>query len=320
MNNYLFNNAVMEDVEIIWEIINKRIKWMNNNNIIQWNKTGYLDSYPKSYFEEKALTDQLYVMKEKNTMRILGAVVLLEQDNRWGPDGLNSYYIHNLVSDPEVAGTGEKIIHFCEMKAINNGKDKIRLDCQASNKKLNEYYQRLGFKYAGTVKEGSYLGNKLEKKLGFYFEEIDIKKHRDIVIKFRKDSFKVSFGNTSGFGEEEEYLRWLEEKKRKFPEGFVLVKEDGKYIGQLELTIREYEGNDIGYVNLYYLIPEMRGQGKGKELHHFAKQFFKNNNVSEYHLRVSPSNTTAIKFYREIGMEEVGPEVDGKVIRMKGYL
>jgi ribosomal protein S18 acetylase RimI-like enzyme len=71
---------------------------------------------------------------------------------------------------------------------------------------------------------------------------------------------------------------------------------------------------------LYYLIPEMRRQGKGKELHNYAKQFFEYNKVREYHLRVSPSNTTAIKFYRTIGMEEVGREVDGKVIWMKGYL
>jgi ribosomal protein S18 acetylase RimI-like enzyme len=152
------------------------------------------------------------------------------------------------------------------------------------------------------------------------FEEIDIKKHRDTVVEFRKDSFYVSFGDTTGFGEEEEYLRWLDEKIRNFPGGFVLVKEDGNYIGQLELTIRKYESNDIGYVNLYYLIPEMRRQGKGKELHNYAKQFFENNRVTEYHLRVSPSNTTAIKFYRTIGMEEVGREVDRKVIRMKGYL
>ena len=151
------------------------------------------------------------------------------------------------------------------------------------------------------------------------FKEIEIKKHRDKVIEFRKDSFKVSFGDTSEFAEEE-YLHWLDEKIKDLSKGFVLVEEDGKCIGQLELTIREFEGKEIGYVNLSYLIPEMRGKGKGKELHNYAKLFFDNNKVSEYHLRVAPSNTAAIKFYRKNGMEEVGPEVDGKVIRMKGYL
>lgn len=151
------------------------------------------------------------------------------------------------------------------------------------------------------------------------FKKIEIEKDREKVVKFRIDSFNVSFGNLSGF-DEEEYLSWLDEKIKEFPEGFVLVEEDGKYIGQLELTIREFEGKEIGYVNLYYLIPEMRGIGKGKELHNYAMQFFEKNQVKEYHLRVSPSNTGAIKFYRKNGMKEIGPEVDGKVIRMKGYL
>jgi len=151
------------------------------------------------------------------------------------------------------------------------------------------------------------------------FEKIDLVKHKDLVDKFRKDSFFVSFGEMSNF-DEEEYLLWLKEKAKEFPNGFVLVVEDNKYIGQLELTIREFEGEKIGYVNLFYLIPEMRGIGKGKELVHYAKRFFMDYEVSEYHLRVSPSNNQAGKFYQKIGMEEVGLEADEKVIRMKGRI
>jgi RimJ/RimL family protein N-acetyltransferase len=151
------------------------------------------------------------------------------------------------------------------------------------------------------------------------FKTIDIENHRKEAVKFRKDSFIVSFGDASGFGEEE-YIHWLKGKITDYPEGFVIVEEDGELIGQLELSIREYEGRNIGYVNLYYLIPGRRGNGKGKVLHNYAKKFFLKNNVNEYHLRVSSTNTSAIKFYRKIGMEEVGPEFDGKVIRMKGIL
>lgn len=151
------------------------------------------------------------------------------------------------------------------------------------------------------------------------FNGIDIERHQDQVVKFRKDSFKVSFGDNSNFNEEE-YLNWLKGKINDFSKGFVLVEEGGEYIGQLELSIREYEDRNIGYVHLYYLIPEIRGKGKGTELHNYGEKFFKNNKVSEYHLRVSPNNIAAIKFYKKIGMEEVGSEVEGKVIRMKGYL
>lgn len=153
----------------------------------------------------------------------------------------------------------------------------------------------------------------------FQFVNIDLdsEKHFKEITAFRRDSFIVSFGDDSGF-DKEDYFRLLKEKIANYPKGFVLVKEDDKYIGQLELSIREYEGEDIGYIHLYYLIREERGKGKGQQLHDYAKQFFKNNNINEFHLRVSPTNTSAINFYRKNGMNEIGPEMNGKVIRMKG--
>lgn len=160
-----------------------------------------------------------------------------------------------------------------------------------------------------------------EVKSILQFENIDLnsKEHREQLTKFRIDSFKVSFGAGLDF-DEEGYLHWLKEKIVDYPKGFVLVKENNKYVGQLELSIREYGGRYIGYVHLYYLISEERGKSKGRELHDYVRQFFINSNVNEFHLRVSPTNTSAIKFYRKIGMNEIGPEMNGKIIRMQGYV
>ncbi len=152
------------------------------------------------------------------------------------------------------------------------------------------------------------------------FKSIKPDIHRDEVIQFRKDSFAISFGDASGFGDEGKYLEWLEEKITDYPNGFVMVEQGNKLIGQLELSTKEYEGRNIGYVNLYYLVPESRGNGVGKELHRYALKFFENHGINEFHLRVSPTNTTALKFYQKLGMEEIGPELNGKVIRMKGFL
>ncbi len=153
-----------------------------------------------------------------------------------------------------------------------------------------------------------------------YFKSINIDIHQNEVVQFRKDSFAVSFGDVSGFGDEKQYLYWLEEKIKEYPEGFVMVEQDNKLIGQLELSIKKYEGKNIGYVNLYYLVPECRGKGIGKELHRYALKFFEIYNINEFHLRVSSTNTFALKFYQKLGMEEIGPELDGKVLRMKGVL
>lgn len=115
-------------------------------------------------------------------------------------------------------------------------------------------------------------------------------------------------------------MKWLQQQSEKNPKGLVLVVDNELPIGQLELTVKEYEGKEIGYVNLYYLIPEKRGMGLGSLLHDYAIRFFKNNHVREYHLRVSPTNNTAIAFYKKNGMKQIKTEMDGKMLRMSGYI
>lgn len=148
-------------------------------------------------------------------------------------------------------------------------------------------------------------------------QKIDIDKHRDVIISFRRDSFKVSFGTDQDF-DEDEYVRWVQDQSALFPDGFILLMEKGVPIGQLELTVKDYEDSKIGYVNLYYLIPERRGSGLGNKLHQYSLQFFRIHGVSEYHLRVSPSNHQALGFYRRNGMTVLKRELDGKVLRMMG--
>ena len=164
MNKYIFKKAINVDIDAVLELIQKRIKWMDKNNIYQWNKTNYLSCYPKEYFEELVSKGQLFAMKDEMTGSIFGAVALLEEDKRWN-DNLPSYYIHNLVSDTDIRGIGEAIINCCEKMAVNNHKNRIRLDCQAKNQKLNEYYQKLGFQYVEKIQDGNYIGNKREKRM-----------------------------------------------------------------------------------------------------------------------------------------------------------
>ncbi|SFS65977.1 GNAT family N-acetyltransferase [Paenibacillus sp. BC26] len=150
------------------------------------------------------------------------------------------------------------------------------------------------------------------------FEPIDVIQHRTFIIAFRRDSFIVSFGSDQDFGNEEEYIEWVSEKSKQFPGGLVVAMENEIPIGQLELTIKEVNDRKIGYVHLYYLVPEKRGIGLGKELHEYALRFFENNGIKEYQLLVSSTNRSALRFYHNNGMQEMGLEQDGKVIRMKG--
>lgn len=140
------------------------------------------------------------------------------------------------------------------------------------------------------------------------FRTIDIDKDRETIIAFRKDSYVVSFGTVDGFGDEDAYVKRIGERVARFPDGLVLIEEDGKMIGQIELQITTYEEQEIGYVNLFYLIPEYRSKGLGQYLIEYAEQFFRKYGVSEYHLRVEPTNKRAIRFYEKYGMTKLKEE------------
>ncbi|RRN70574.1 hypothetical protein EI200_13975 [Peribacillus simplex] len=72
------------------------------------------------------------------------------------------------------------------------------------------------------------------------------------------------------FGNEDEYLGWLEKQIDLFPEEFVLVIENRTPIGQLELTEREYEGNKIGYKFMVLNTKKTWRGGSRKKLHEYA--------------------------------------------------
>lgn len=149
------------------------------------------------------------------------------------------------------------------------------------------------------------------------FRTIDIEKDKDLLIKFRKDTHYISFGTLEGF-DEKSYIDRMIERVNKFPKGQLIIEDKGKPVGQIGLLIEEYNGIDIGYVNLYYLTPEYRNKGLGKELIRYTEEFFRRFNVYEYHLRVSPKNEKAIKFYRRSGMIKLKEE-KGKY-RMRKYI
>lgn len=153
------------------------------------------------------------------------------------------------------------------------------------------------------------------------FRTIDPILDREMIIAFRKDSYVVSFGHSSGFGDEDDYVTRISERVLRFPEGQVIVEEDGAAIGQLELQIVRYEGSEIGYANLFYLIAEYRGKGRGSKLISYAEKFFRKQGVKEYQLRVSLDNQRAISLYERLGMHKLQVErLQNSVWRMRKEL
>lgn len=146
-----------EEIYLVFEMIKKRVEWMEQNNIKQWSKAYYEEIYPLSYYEEECLADHVYGLIDNKTNIILASAVILKEDTRW-PDLENALYVHNLVTRNGYTGIGKIFIKKLEELAKSNGVNYLRLDCSIYNDKLNKYYDNLGFIKCGTCVEGDYQG------------------------------------------------------------------------------------------------------------------------------------------------------------------
>lgn len=164
--DYEFKQGEMKDLPQVYDIIDERIHWMDEVGIEQWNVTDYWVCYPKSYYEKAVSNGNLYVLKRKDTGLVVSVAVLYEKDDRWASQqGPAAYYVHHLATKIGEKGAGEVMIAFCEKLAADNKKEYLRLDCAIDNPKINTYYDRLQYEYAGTCVDGKYTGNLREKKI-----------------------------------------------------------------------------------------------------------------------------------------------------------
>lgn len=152
--------ASLHDVDQVIALIQKRILWMDEKNLYQWNKTGYLDSYPYTYFEKIIKENTLFIAVQNGV--VVGAIALFKHDIQWVND-VKALYIHHLVTDPRIPGIGKSLMFFAEEYAQKHHIGVLRLDSQKGNIALNKYYDSLGYEIVGQCEEGMYIGNKREK-------------------------------------------------------------------------------------------------------------------------------------------------------------
>ena len=160
---YIFRPAEKNEVDAVYSLIEKRMRWMDTTGIRQWNVTNYLEAYPRAYYAAQQAAGNLHVLVSST---VVGAVVLLEEDERWS-DRTDSpaFYVHNLATDPDVSSVGRFILSRIERFAVERRKRYVRLDCAADNAFLNGYYESLGYHLAGNCTDGPYIGNRREKEV-----------------------------------------------------------------------------------------------------------------------------------------------------------
>lgn len=87
----------------------------------------------------------------------------------------------------------------------------------------------------------------------------------------------------------------------------------GTAIGLLEARVRtDEDGAEVGWVNNYYLEPEWRGQGLGRQMEECAMSFFRTHQLSRAGLRTHP-DSQAMGFYTHMGWGDPKVDRDGLV-------
>jgi len=140
------------------------------------------------------------------------------------------------------------------------------------------------------------------------FKPIDLDTHALVCVAFRRDSYICSFGEDGFINEAGPagvyYLKRLRLGIAKFPDGYIHIWQGDKIIGQMEMQILDEPLR--GYVNLFYLVKEMRSAGISGELQDYAMSFMCRYGVQIAQLSVSPTNARALAFYRKHGWKDLG--------------
>ena len=142
------------------------------------------------------------------------------------------------------------------------------------------------------------------------FRPLDVDAHGAVALRFREDSYRISFGEVEGSarfwraaGEGgAKYLAWIRERQGVDP-GYIVHAWDGhRVIGQIEMGTHGADAS-VAYVNLYYLVPEARGTGAGAELDRYVVEFLRAKGFRRALLSVAPTNLRAVRFYERVGWQ-----------------
>jgi len=145
-NNIVFELANLEQLNEIYELYNSRTNWFKENNIKQWSR--YIIRHESEF--PIAIENKNYYILKKNNEIIAG----FELSNNPGyfKDNGESLYLNKVVSKVGHKNIGIYIFMICKDIAKNNNKKYLRLDCVKWNDKLNEIYEKHGFKLVGCGK------------------------------------------------------------------------------------------------------------------------------------------------------------------------
>lgn len=139
---------------------------------------------------------------------------------------------------------------------------------------------------------------------------MDLSRDVETCVRLRRDAYVATYGSAEGMDEElgtdnAKYLAHLRRRIAELPGGNAHLWSGERIVGQAEMRLVD-DDPALGYVNLFYVVPELRRQGLGRLLHRHAASVFSALGKRAIRLSVAARNAEALAFYRKLGWRTVG--------------
>ncbi|MFD0617204.1 GNAT family N-acetyltransferase [Paenibacillus sp. GCM10027629] len=149
------------DSTSVTELLRQTASWLQSKGSTQWS--GLLTGEDVHGTSDAIARGDVFIFRDVEAGKLAGVVILLTTPSPWDlelwdsvDDHNTAIYLHRLAINRDYAGTGlgEAMMRWAANGIHFEGKDRIRLDCIATNETLYQFYSSLGYVHQGTHPNG----------------------------------------------------------------------------------------------------------------------------------------------------------------------
>jgi GNAT superfamily N-acetyltransferase len=142
--------AQQKDLDTVLKILVDAGIWLETRGITnRWAAS----TLSRTEFEKRIRQGEIYLATIDE--RPIGTITLQTSDmDYWGVNSTSdALYVHKLAVNRDYAGKkiGAKMLEWSGQLARSMSKEFLRLDCDAGDRKIRDYYEKLGFTYLRDV-------------------------------------------------------------------------------------------------------------------------------------------------------------------------
>ncbi|MEE6258401.1 GNAT family N-acetyltransferase [Plantactinospora sonchi] len=148
-----FRTAGIDETADVLGVLDEAAGWLRTRGVSQW----------PARFEPGWVTgaigrNETWLVRVGD--RVAATFTLDWSDPLWNDIGGNAGYLHRSAVRRSTAGLGTLLLAWAGDTVRRHGRDALRLDCVATNRRLRDYYESAGFLHRGDVTVGGAPGQR----------------------------------------------------------------------------------------------------------------------------------------------------------------